>query len=659
MLKTFKIFAFVSLILFGASYSFADSVNDILSPGDLIEGHIKLEGQCNECHKKFDKAAQNTLCKDCHKEIKNDIAEMRGFHGHQREQKPCKECHTEHKGRNAKIVIFSSFDFDHSQSDFKLKGGHLNDKVKCVDCHIPLKKYREAPSECVACHTKDDKHKGALGKKCADCHVEKDWKTTTFDHDKTDFKLLGKHFDVKCKECHIGEKYKDTPKLCNSCHKKDDKHKTKFGPKCETCHNEKSWKEINFNHSKQTKYPLLWKHIDVKCTSCHTGNLYKDKLQSNCFSCHKKDDKHKGTLGVKCESCHLEKGWKEILFDHAKRTKYPLIGKHLTTKCTSCHTVDYKVKLPMDCFSCHKKDDKHKGNFGKKCETCHVERDWKEILFDHTKLTKYPLLFKHKEVKCISCHKGDLYKDKLETKCISCHTKDDKHKGNFGKKCETCHIEKAWKEILFDHTKLTKYPLLFKHIEVKCTSCHKGDLYKDKLETKCYSCHEKDDKHKGQEGKKCETCHTEKSWKVEKFDHRITRFPLTGKHFQLECKKCHLSVAFKDSKPDCWSCHQKEDVHKRRLGTLCEDCHNNRDWKSWDFDHDKTSFKLDGKHKKLTCLECHKDPMDKKVTMKSACARCHDKDDKHDGAYGNQCDHCHVGLTWKEIKVGSKRWMNK
>ena len=570
----------------------ADSANDLLMPGQVIQGHIKYESECSNCHKPYDKSAQSGLCKECHKEIGKDIVEKHGFHGLMKEEKPCKECHTEHKGRDARISKLNTVNFDHSITGFELKGAHLNSKVLCKDCHSPQKKYRQAPTKCIGCHEKADKHKGSLGPECQNCHVEKDWKTIKFDHSKTKFPLLGKHSDVKCKDCHSNDKFKETPLLCNDCHKKDDKHKGHFGPKCETCHNEKSWKEIIFDHDKKTKYPLLGKHRDTKCVSCHKGDLYKEKLKTSCISCHQKDDKHKGKFGPKCESCHVERGWKEIPFDHDKKTKFPLLGKH-------------------------------------------------------------------HDIKCTDCHKGDIYKDKLQMDCLSCHKKDDKHKGNFGPKCETCHNEKSWKEIVFDHDKKTKYPLLGKHRDAKCVACHKGDLYKDKLKSDCFSCHEKDDKHKGEEGKKCGSCHHEGSWKKVEFDHRISRFQLTGQHILAECKKCHLTVVFKEAKSDCWSCHEKQDVHKRTLGTGCETCHNTRDWKSWDFDHDKTSFKLDGKHKKLKCIDCHNSPVRTKVVLAASCVGCHEKDDKHDGAFGPQCDHCHVGLTWKTIKVGGQRWINR
>ncbi len=507
----------------------ADSMNELLLPGKVIQGHAKLESDCGNCHKQFDKAAQSGLCKGCHKEIAKDIAEKHGFHGKIEEDKPCKDCHTEHKGRDARISKVDTSSFDHNkQTNFELKGGHLKSKVQCKDCHVAGKKYREAPTNCFGCHERNDKHKGRFGKDCQNCHDETSWKHIRFDHNKSDFPLLGKHADVKCEACHIGNKFKGTPKECYACHKKDDAkaHHGKYGQKCEKCHSEKGWKDIRFDHAKETRFPLLGKHEPLKCTECHKGDLLKDKLQMACVSCHKKEDTkaHQGKYGPKCESCHTERGWKEIIFDHGKQTKFPLLGKH----------------------------------------------------------------------------EG-----------------------------------------------------------LKCTQCHKGDLHKDKLKTDCYSCHQKDDKHKGQEGRKCEACHNEKTWKKSDFDHRMARFPLTGKHLLVECKKCHVTDAFRDAKSDCYSCHEKKDVHKRRLGTDCAYCHNTRDWRDWDFDHDKTGFKLDGKHKDLKCIECHTNPVSNKITLGAGCATCHSKDDKHDGAFGDRCERCHVGNSWKVIKVGAQRWINR
>jgi hypothetical protein len=92
-------------------------------------------------------------------------------------------------------------------------------------------------------------------------------------------------------------------------------------------------------------------------------------------------------------------------------------------------------------------------------------------------------------------------------------------------------------------------------------------------------------------------------------------------------------------------------VHKRRLGTDCETCHNARSWKSWDFDHGKTVFPLTGAHRNVACYACHKAPMEKQRGPHAAptCASCHEKDDVHKGVFGANCDRCHTDSNWKVI----------
>ena len=587
-----SIFLALLLSFSGASLGAGETA---LMPGEVIQGHAKLEENCKECHVRFHKEEQSGLCADCHKDVKADIHKHEGFHGRLGD-KECRECHTDHKGRNAKIVVLDTKNFDHSKTDFPLLGAHLKPgKVKCKDCHEAKKKYREAPSECNACHRKDDKHKGSLGTDCKSCHNERSWKETRFDHslEKTRFALTGKHVDVKCTKCHVSQsKFKGVSHQCVACHRKDDKHKGRYGKKCETCHTAKDWKKIEFDHDTQTKFKLLGKHDSVKCISCHKKPLFsKEKTPTTCIACHRKDDVHKGGLGDKCATCHSEEKWKAAKFNHDKDTKFPLSGKHVTTKCDACHKPELKAaakKLATTCIGCHKKDDKHKENFGTKCETCHTAKDWKQISFDHDRDTKYALKGKHEKVKCVSCHTANLYRQKLSQDCASCHTKDDVHKGKLGKRCESCHNEKDWKDA--------------------------------------------------------------------KIDHGRTRFPLLGLHVTVECKKCHQTKLFRDTPSDCFSCHKKDDdrVHKRRLGTKCETCHNARSWKTWDFDHAKrTKFKLDGGHKKLDCYACHKKAMEDRIVVASTCVGCHDSDDVHRGEFGPLCERCHVTRDFKTLLIGA------
>jgi hypothetical protein len=281
---------------------------------------------------------------------------------------------------------------------------------------------------------------------------------------------------------------------------------------------------------------------------------------------------------------------------------------------------------------------------------------WKTTRFSHARDTKFELKGKHQLARCESCHTGMLYQEKTPTACVACHRNDDNkkgHQGRFGDKCESCHVERSWTTTTFDHGLVTRYTLRGKHAQLTCVSCHKGFVYKEKLATACIACHRKDDKHNGQLGTQCESCHNEASWKQTRLDHGLTRFPLLGKHAKVACKDCHTTAQFKDAKTDCYSCHRKDDKHKLRLGTLCEQCHNPRSWKQWDFDHNRrTTFVLDGKHRGLDCLACHRVPIKGRASLPTACASCHGEDDAHHGAFGRQCDRCHVTSSFKTIRSG-------
>ena len=576
------------LALVGLAPASAQNIESVLRPGELIQGHAKWEEECTKCHVRFERAGQDRLCMDCHKDVGQDMRERTGYHGRLKPQ-ACRACHTDHKGRTARVVELDKKQFDHAQTDYLLRGKHR--QVECAKCHEPKKKYSQAPQDCNACHRKDDVHKGALGVKCADCHGESDWKEAKFDHEKTHFPLAGKHADVKCADCHKNAKYKDLPHTCIACHKIDDDrkgHKGLYGERCDTCHGTKAWKPSTFNHDNDTKFALRGKHRATKCADCHTGNLYKNKLGSACADCHKKDDKHKGSLGRECVACHTERDWKETgKFDHDK-TQFPLLGKHHDVKCADCHKTTNFKDAAKDCYSCHKKDDKHEANLGAKCQDCHVERDWKTTTrFDHDK-SRFQLRNAHAVKKVL---------------------------------CKDCHVDlKHFRDIPMD----------------------------------CLACHKKDDKHEGQEGSKCETCHNDRDWKTTRFDHALARFALVGKHAAVKCKDCHATLRYKDAPRDCYSCHKKDDKHKLKFSVACESCHNARNWGIWDYDHARRAkYPLDGAHAKVACEKCHTQPAGagkNAAEVGNTCIACHRRDDTHDGAFGPVCEQCHYSDRWKRIR---------
>lgn len=574
-------------LVLAAGAAQGQALESVFAPGPLIAGHAKLEAECRSCHVPFKRAAQNGLCLDCHKDVASDVRGKRGMHG-QLPPQDCRACHTDHRGRDARIAQVNERSFDHAQTDFALLGAHAAPGLQCRSCHVSGRKFRDAPGRCVDCHAKQDVHKGRLGPKCADCHTEESWKQARFDHDRTRFPLRGRHAPLKCASCHKNDRFQQTPTACVACHRADDTHKGRYGDKCESCHVDRDWKALVFDHDRDTRYPLRGKHRALRCDSCHTGHLYRDKLQGDCAACHRKDDKHKGTLGAACGDCHGENSWKVARFDHAK-TRFPLRGKHAGLDCKSCH-------------------------------------------------------------------KSQVFKEALSA-CIACHRKDDRHKGALGDACGKCHSERNWKDSSFDHAK-TAFPLLGRHASAKCESCHRDPNYK-RTPKDCLGCHAKEDVHDGQLGPRCESCHDATHWKRARFDHGQTRFALLGRHQLVACGQCHASKRYRDAKRECFACHGRDDVHKRRLGPACESCHNARAWKAWDFDHARqTRFALDGAHRKLDCHACHRKSVDKRPSLPSSCVSCHAGDDVHDGSFGRQCERCHVTSTFRQIKqrLGMSGW---
>jgi len=249
----------IGVWLFMSAAGSANVLEKLVMPGDLIEGHAKLESKCENCHEPFSKGSQARLCLACHKDVAADINAEEGLHGKRRDVKgiECKHCHTDHKGRGEDIVRLDREIFDHKPTDFPLLGSHA--RVKCDSCHAPKRKLRDAPTRCIDCHKTDDAHQGRLGAECADCHDTERWGKARFDHGKTKFVLDGAHKQADCKSCHAGERYKATPTKCASCHRLDDAHGGRYGDKCDSCHSAKSWKEAVFDHTQETEFPLAGK----------------------------------------------------------------------------------------------------------------------------------------------------------------------------------------------------------------------------------------------------------------------------------------------------------------------------------------------------------------------------------------------------------------
>ncbi|MEQ8857456.1 MAG: hypothetical protein RIC56_02305 [Pseudomonadales bacterium] len=489
----------------------ATSIESLVMPGPVIEGHADVEQECSSCHAPFSQATQRGLCLECHEDISADLAAKHGFHGTdgRLEETACRDCHTEHEGRDADIVGLVPEAFDHTLTGFVLDGGHST--LSCADCHAADSPFRDAEPACRSCHEADDPHRGNLGDDCAACHAPSAWDDVGFDHTaETDFALLGGHDGLACEACHIGQVYEDTPAECANCHALDDVHHGERGSACGDCHSEERWQETQFDHAAETGFALHGSHADLTCAACHLDNMALAQPPQACAGCHSADDVHQGQRGDQCGDCHGERTW-EVEFDHLDRTGFALRGAHAALACNQCHLGSLSDELPTDCAQCHQADDPHAGDLTD-CAACHGVSEWRSpIRFDHD-FARFPLLGMHKLAVCEQCH-FTLEFQAAPDACDDCHGDDDVHDGSLGPACDDCHVPSGWALWEFDHDNQTDFPLTGAHTDLVCAACHEpGDPDALDVAQACASCHQTDDVHNGQFGSRCERCHNTDSF---------------------------------------------------------------------------------------------------------------------------------------------------
>ncbi len=418
------------------------------------------------------------------------------------------------------------------------------------------------------------------------------------------------------------------------------------------------------------KLTLSHAQFEDNCDICHES-LNKEKQNHLCLDCH--DHKNiavdinnsTGFHGrsalvnnAQCNDCHTDHEGRSFdivrldsdSFIHDD-TDFRLSGEHQIAQCSSCHKPDKGFLVDeFECVSCHKSDDKHQGEFGAECETCHTDKGWQKTKYDHAAETGFALNGEHSDLQCELCHVTSSY-DNTPTDCVSCHLINDEHKGVFGGACSDCHSEKGWEETLFDHNSDTDYKLTGKHQDLSCSTCHSRPVQSiEHSRQQCADCHLSDDVHNGTNGSECESCHGTDKWQTVDFDHDIdTQFALRGSHSKLDCATCHSEGdenALAQSTSNCYSCHLNDDVHQGALGRQCLSCHNETDWVAdVAFNHDLSAFPLIGQHDIVACGECHLD--DRYAFTQQECAVCHDADDEHEGALGDNCEECHNPNGWE------------
>ena len=608
----------------------------------------------------------------------------------------CANCHStrgwQYTFSTAKAVLL------HDKTDFPLAGA--NRQVACKACHTSGDNDKLINDEieharCDDCHA--DAHfeqltslpEGRDPADCGDCHDANSFLPTTYEaarHQETAYALKGAHRVVACNLCHSTSarlKDRDTaPKnllptsqpprkslrsyarlkwsgplqRCETCHR--DHHNEQFADVtdgCTACHTTTSFTDVDFDHNRDSRFPLLGKHGDVVCGACHQPSqlplsggspIQYRPMSTACASCH--PDHHlgqfdkpplkDGDVATNCERCHSEDGFSEVLFnhDHEQSSSFALHGKHSATQCGRCHfdvalspneSVARYKPLPHACAGCH--IDPHSGTFNR--YTAQAPG------------TKLPVA-----------------------------SQTDTAAAANSARCDECHSQRDWLPVEFPHV-LTGFELTGRHQQVACGGCHKPNAiagpagnqarrtYPLPTGAACVGCHF--DAHRRQMGTASEQCHNTTRWSSD-FPvgaHDRTAFPLIGRHAMIPCQECHGNQRESDYSTGtlaCFSCHQTQydntsaisiDHRAANFSTQCRDCHNPWSFRPARFPAHEVCFPIaGGDHAGIDCLQCHT-----LVAVSAAtggcnlgtaqCTSCHehrcsDMNDEHRGVARYECN---------------------
>jgi hypothetical protein len=329
-------------------------------------------------------------------------------------------------------------------------------------------------------------------------------------------------------------------------------------------------------------------------------------------------------------------------------------------------------------FPSRQTDSPHGADFKISCSNCHSSKGWqfdKSVYsFDHS-TTKLPLAGQHKEVSCRQCHPTLVFSE-AKTECITCHK--DVHQGTTGADCSRCHTTSSWLvNNISEIHRTSRFPLVGAHRTADCLQCHKSESLAryDVPGINCIDCHREtylattDPNHlEAGLSVECMNCHPSNSfqWGGAGFNHNF--FPLVQGHASPKCSDCHTTGLYKDAKPDCFSCHEKEymgalnpDHNASGFTKTCTECHSlNPGWKPANFDHNFFSLTLG--HANAKCTDCHIGGVYKSTPV--ACNSCHQKDyvattnpDHNASGFSVTCTDCHTtNPGWKPTTFNHTRF---
>lgn len=282
---------------------------------------------------------------------------------------------------------------------------------------------------------------------------------------------------------------------------------------------------------------------------------------------------------------------------------------------------------------------------GGDCDACHTAPWEPAIMADRCAVCHTEIAGQMRDV--ASMH-GTMLHDNPQLGCRHCHPE---HRGAEAKLTELGDAEFPHELVGFS---LNAHRRTALDQPFDCSDCHADDISTFNLGT-CDACHRQMDvafmtAHTLAYGTACLDCHDGVDRFDDRFDHNVFSFQIKGKHVGLTCDRCHFSARglgdFPVTLQDCYSCHHKEDAHQGRYGFSCADCHTEEGWTPATFDHNLSTFKLEGAHMEVPCESCHLERVF--LGTPTDCYACHQQDDAHNGQYGMDCSACHNPSNWED-----------
>jgi hypothetical protein len=545
-----------------------ENCNICHQPGQSLHG-LQLKSWSSQ-HAKFSKQQldgrhQQQACVKCHEGAKM---------GERAVARQCADCHTPTHpitdqtrncvGCHNQNSEFKGTRIDHAKFGFPLQGKHA--RSTCGSCHLTNSKKgpgRVPSKACSACHAPAHPVTKATAN-CVKCHGNVEtFKGAHIDHSGFDLALHGKHEKLPCRKCHQPKVKLDYREgACTNCHNHRNAHDGQFKDKpCATCHVEGGKRTTPFNHDKDTRFPLVGAHNDLRvkndCARCHPGKLYRTG-KHDCTDCH--EDKHNGLLGKTCDRCHSPRSkFQSPQTSDFKHKTFVLEGKHKTLACKDCHANQQYNSDRKTCYDCHQKDDKHSGRLGQDCGKCHRPEKGAPK-FDHNTMTKFARTGAHQDAKCALCHqpKGNnarplsvaewrrVIVTNLDrtfpvrgNRCVDCHR--DPHSGSYGTACETCHSTHDFKNAAA--ARLTGLrPADHKGFWLRRhAALADQDEELSRRQSSCAACH-------GSPG--CENCHRRRAPRSHTALFRIRTHGAAAAFDPQACSTCHRA-------PSCNQCHRR------------------------------------------------------------------------------------------------------